>query len=120
MLEIVDEISGAVHRVQDPHPAVHVHAAVILLLPQELGARVYPGELPENELLHPHIHLRHIVGVPFFFYMVRPPAAGQLSSRCQHDLQGLSVEFHLSSLRFLPHTACRSYTAQGSSTSTDT
>ena len=64
MAQVVEQIGGAVHRVQDPNWAGEVHAGVVLLLPHELDLRGQGGQMALQLVLHRGVHGGDEVGGP--------------------------------------------------------
>ena len=61
MPEIVDQVGGAVHRVQNPAGAAPVQPRIVLLFAHELNFRGQGGQTLPQKLLHRQIHIGHIV-----------------------------------------------------------
>ena len=89
----VDQVGGAVHRVQNPHRTRQVHLGVVLLLPHKLHLR---GDLRQPLLqhgLHLQVHLGDKVGGSLLTDMSRHIPPGKKLSRLPHRLGRLLQQF---------------------------
>lgn len=75
--QVVEQIGGAVHRVQDPNWAGEVHAGVVLLLPHELDLRGQGGQMALQLVLHRGVHGGDEVGGPLAAGLGRQLPAGE-------------------------------------------
>ena len=92
MPEAVDQVGGAVHRVQNPAGAAPVQSAVVLLLPHKLDVRGQDRQALPQELLHCHIHIGDIVRLALGPDAADGGGIGQPGHRFPHRLDDLFLQ----------------------------
>ena len=88
----MDQVGGAVHRVQNPAGAAPVQTTVVLLLSHELDARRQGRQALPQKLLYRHIHIGDIVRLAFGPDAADGGGVGQEGSRLPHCLNGLFLQ----------------------------
>ena len=88
MPEAVDQVGGAVHRIQDPAGAAPVQPRIVLLLSHELDVRGQGGQALPQKRLYRHVHIGHIVRFALGPDALNGGGIGQQFPRLQYRLDG--------------------------------
>lgn len=94
MPELVDQIGGAVHGVQNPEGAAGVNGGLFSLLPQKLHSRGQLFQLTPEGILHGEIHIGDEVRPAFGYHGLDGGGNGQQSAGLTdglHHLPGQGV-----------------------------
>ena len=93
MAKAVNEVGGAVHRVQNPEGAGGVDGLPAALFPQKLHSRGQLFQLVPEEVLYGEVHIGDKVGVIFGGDGVHGGGVGQQGPRLAHGLHRLVGQF---------------------------
>lgn len=84
----MDQVGGAVHRIQDPAGTGQVQPRIVLLLSHKLDIRGQGGQALPQKRLYRHVHVGHIVRLALGSDAPDGGGIGQQLSRLQYRLDG--------------------------------